>query len=93
MDTKKVCMIPDCGDLSELKKNKVVVGAKQLRKSLDKGRVKLVCLARNADPAITEPIENRCQLQNVPVIWAGSMQELGNACGIDVGAAAAAVLE
>ena len=93
MDTKKECMIPECGNLSDLRKYKVVVGAKQLRKALDQGCVKLVCLAHNADPAITEPIENRCKLMQVPVVWAGSMQELGSVCGIDVGAAAAAAVE
>lgn len=93
MDTKKVCMIPECGNLSDLRKNKVVVGAKQLRKALDRGTAKFVCLARNADPAITEPIEIRCEALHVPVIWVGSMQELGSVCGIDVGAAAAAAVD
>ena len=93
MDIKKDCMIPEYGDLAEFRKNKVVVGAKQLRKALDKGTAKAVCLAKNADPAITEPIENRCKLQGIPFMWVGSMQELGSACGIDVGAAAAAAVE
>ena len=93
MDTKKECMIPECGDLSELRKNKMVVGAKQLRKALDKGTAKFVCLAKNADPGITEPMEIRCNELSIPVFWVGSMQELGSACGIDVGAAAAAAVE
>ena len=93
MDTKKDCKIPEYGDLSELRRKKVVVGAKQLRKALDKGTAKFVCLAKNADPAITEPIEHRCLLQGIPLLWVGSMQELGSACGIDVGAAAAAAVD
>jgi len=93
MDTKKVCMIPECGNLAELSRNKVVVGAKQLRKALEKGNAKFVCLAKNADPAITEPIVSRCELLQVPYFWTGTMQELGSACGIDVGAAAAAAVE
>ena len=93
MDTKKECMIPEFGDLAEMKNFKMVVGAKQLRKALEKGTAKFVCLAKNADPAITEPIENRCKLLNIPFTWVGSMQELGSACGIDVGAAAAAAVD
>ena len=93
MDTKKECMIPECGDLPNFDKNKVVVGAKQLRKALDKGTAKFVCLAKNADPAITEPLEIRCKTLNVPLRWVASMQELGSVCGIDVGAAAAAAVE
>ncbi len=93
MDTKKVCMIPECGNLADLAKFRVVVGAKQLRKALDKGAAKFVCLAKNADPAITEPIASKCLALNVPFQWVGSMQELGSACGIDVGAAAAAAID
>ena len=93
MDTMKECMIPQCGDLAELAGKRFVVGAKQLRKALDKGTAKLVCLAKNADPAITEPIEVRCQTLNVPMFWVASMQELGSVCGIDVGAAAAAAVD
>ena len=93
MDTKKECMIPKCGDLTELRKNKVVVGAKQLRKALEKGNAKFVCLAKNADPSITEPLEEKCRIQQVPCRWVSSMAELGNACGIEVGAAAAAAID
>lgn len=93
MDKKKDCMIPECGDLSQLRKNKMVVGAKQLRKALEKGTAKYVCLAQNADPAITEPIEQQCQNCRIPYVWVRSMQELGSACGIDVGAAAAAAVD
>lgn len=93
MDTKKVCMIPECGNLSELSKNKVVVGAKQLRKALDRGTARFVCLAKNADPAITEPLEEKCRALHVPVCWADTMSQLGSACGIEVGAAAAAAVD
>ena len=92
MDTKKDCIIPKCGDLTELKKNKVVVGAKQLRKALEKGTARFVCLAQNADPSITEPLEEKCRALQIPCCWVASMAELGSACGIDVGAAAAAAV-
>ena len=92
MDTKKDCMIPQCGSLADLRKNKVVVGAKQLRKALEKGNAKFVCLAKNADPSITEPLEEKCRVMHVPVRWVSSMAELGTACGIEVGAAAAAAV-
>ena len=92
MDKKKECMIPKCGDLTELKKNKVVVGAKQLRKALEKGTAKFVCLAENADPSITEPLEEKCKTLNGPCRWVSTMAELGEVCGIEVGAAAAAAV-
>ena len=39
MDTKKDSKIPQCGILPKIDKNKVVVGAKQLRKAMEKGTV------------------------------------------------------
>jgi len=44
----------------------------------------------NADPAITEPIEAQCKSSAVKYVWVKSMSDLGRACGIEVGAAAAA---
>ena len=93
MDTKKDCKIPQCGDLAVLRRSKVVVGAKQLRKALEKGTAKFVCLAQNADPAITAPIEAQCMEKGISVAWVCTMQELGALCGIEVGAAAAAAID
>ena len=56
MDTKKECRIPEYGSLVNLRNQKVVVGAKQLRKAFLKNTVRWVYLAENADPAITEPV-------------------------------------
>ena len=69
-----------------------MVGTKQLRKALENGRAKWVWLAENADPAITEPLEALCQLNSVEYAWVKSMTDLGHACGIEVGAAAAAAV-
>ena len=93
MDTQKDCKIPQCGNLAELAKCKTVVGAKQLRKALESGRARFVYLAENADPAITEPIEQRCRENRIGFAWVSTMTELGNACGIQVGAAVAAVID
>jgi large subunit ribosomal protein L7A len=92
MDKLNDCMIPECGHGLDLTKFKLVVGTKQLRRALNQGLARQVFLAQNADPAITEPLEALCQLNQIPFTWIHSMQELGRACGIEVGAAAAAVL-
>ena len=93
MDMKKNSKIPKCGVHPDLAKSKVVVGAKQLKKALANGRAKCVFLAENADPAITEPLEELCIRGNIQINWVSSMADLGRACGIEVGAAAAAVVE
>ena len=79
--------------LTQLANRRIVVGSKQLRKALNSGRAPLEFLARNADPAITEPIEAMCQQKSVEVNWVQNMMDLGHACGIDVGAAAAAAVD
>ena len=92
MDMQKSVSGAQNAELAELSRQKIVVGAKQLRKSLKAGSACKVYLAENADPAVTEPLAALCQENNVSVFWIRSMTELGKACGIDVGAAAAAVI-
>ena len=68
------------------------VGLKQLRKALKDGSASKVFLAQNAEPRLVEPIEAQCREMGIPCVWVETMAELGAACGIEVGAAAAAAL-
>ena len=92
MDMKKDRKIPNCGSWPELPGTKIVVGAKQLRKALLAGRARYVFLAQDADPGLTEPIEELCREHSVQYAWVPTMAQLGSACGIEVGAAAAAAV-
>lgn len=78
--------------LDELKTQRKVVGVKQLRKSLKSGQVVRAFIAANADPRLTEPLEEECVRLGVELIVVPTMAELGKACGISVGAAAAGIL-
>lgn len=78
--------------LDELKTEKKVVGIKQLRRALTDQTAELVFLAKDADPALTEPLMVQCREGGVEVVSDVTMAELGKACGISVGAAAAAIL-
>ena len=93
MDKRKDCRIPKYGKLQNLANQKLVVGAKQLKKAVKAGRAKYVFLAENADPAVTEPLEALCTANHIQITWVPSMTELGRCCGIEVGAAAAAVVD
>ena len=93
MDTKKDTPLAPAVMMQKLAGKRTVVGAKQLRKALNSGAAKFVFLAENADPAITEPIAALCQQNAVNFAWVRSMTDLGHACGIEVGAAAAAALD
>ena len=93
MDKTKDCRIPKCGVPENLSEMNLVVGAKQLKKAVKAGRVRYVFLAENADPAVTEPLEELCAANHIQITWVHSMTELGRSCGIEVGAAAAAVVD
>ena len=92
MDTHIPFEVSESYPFADLQGRKVIVGAKQLRKALRSGQVNQVILAENADPALTEPIEALCLDNHIKLAWVSSMADLGKACGIDVGAAAAAVV-
>lgn len=96
MDTQNYVTKSESSESSELAglpRRRIVVGAKQLRKALTSGHAQQVFLARNADPTITEPLEALCQQNRVDYIWVPNMTDLGKACGIEVGAAAAAAVD
>ena len=76
--------------LLELQTKSKVIGVKQSAKAV---RARCVYLAEDADPALLAPIEDQCCEKEIPLIRVESMALLGQACGIDVGAAVAVVLK
>ncbi len=78
--------------LTEFSQRPSVVGAKQVRRSIESGKALKVFLAGDADPHLTEPISQLCREKDVETETVPAMKELGKACGISVGAAVAAIL-
>jgi len=78
--------------LEELTAKKKVVGLKQTRRAVTEGCAEKVYVACDADPALTEPLLQLCRSKGVNTVEVNSMKELGRACAIAVGTAAAAVL-
>jgi large subunit ribosomal protein L7A len=68
------------------------VGASQTTRAIQRGRAVLVFVARDADRKVTDPVVRAAQERGVPVAEVDTMRDLGRACRIAVGAAAAAVL-
>lgn len=93
MDTYNEHRMATRKELHGISGRKLAVGARQLKKALAAGKTKTVFLADNADPSITEPIAELCRRQEAQVLWVRTMEDLGRACGIEVGAAAAAAVE
>lgn len=79
--------------LCEFASAKSIVGIKQSRRAVQDGIAKVAYIASDADPDITEPFEKLCKENGVEVVFAETMEELGLACGINVGAAVAVLLK
>ncbi len=78
--------------LTQLETEHKVVGVKQSRKAVQRGEARLVFLALDADPQVTDPIMELCQALRVTVETVPHMKDLGAACGIALGCAVAAIL-
>lgn len=77
-------------DLKSSKKK--IVGLKQTVKSVKSGLIGKVYLAKDADDFIRNSILDVCKDRDVQIVYIETMKELGEACGIDIGASTAAIL-
>lgn len=79
--------------LEKLRTKEKVIGVKQSRRAVRDGLVQMLFLAADADPAMTAPLAQQCAEGGIPVNEAFTMRELGQAAGIQVGAAVVALLK
>ncbi|MBN6889659.1 large subunit ribosomal protein L7A [Cytobacillus horneckiae] len=70
----------------------IIVGTKQSVKALKQGNVSEVVIANDSNMAIKRMIEDAANEYHVPITYVDSMKKLGKACGIEVGAAAVAII-
>lgn len=75
-----------------LQAKSIIVGTKQTVKALRSGNVNELIVAEDADPAVTEKVVQVANETNIPIVRVESMKKLGKVCGIEVGAAAVAVI-
>jgi len=69
---------------------KRTVGLKETMRAVEKGSVEQVFIAKDAEPCLLEDLRSACAARAIPVIEVDTMKELGRACKIQVGTAAAA---
>ena len=67
------------------------VGIKECRKIVKNDEAECAYVAKDASPHVVEPFVALCQEHGVEVKDAESMEALGKACGIEVGAAVAII--
>jgi ribosomal protein eL8 len=80
----------------ELAKNtgKIRKGTNETTKSVERGEAKLVVVAGDVQPPeIVMHLPILCDEKKIPIVYVPSKEELGRATGINVGTAAASIVE
>lgn len=71
----------------------IIIGLKQTLKAVQSDRAAKVYLATDADDYIKKSVCDACAQKNLEIVYVNTMKELGEACGIDIGASTAAVIQ
>ena len=79
--------------MSKLQSSNKVIGLKQSGKAIKEGLASVVFIAKDAESRVTQPIETLCRECGVTIEYVDTMRALGDACGIEVGAAVAVMLK
>ena len=73
---------------------KIKKGTNETTKAVDRGLAKLVIIAEDVDPpGIVMHLPLLCDEKKIPYVYVPSKKRLGEAAGIEVAAASAAILE
>ena len=76
----------------ELKSSqKRIVGLKQTLKAIANNSLLRVYLAKDADNYIIQSVLSACSGKNLEIVYIDTMKELGEACGIEIGASTAGI--
>ncbi len=76
--------------LADIDKN-AVVGTKQVMKAMQAGSLRFVYVAEDADAFLQNKLKSAAFTYGVETKPVATMKELGEKCGIDVGAACAGI--
>ena len=68
------------------------MGTKQTLRQLEKGGVKVVFVAKDADDRVTSQVVELAKAKNVQVEFIETMKELGEKCNVEVKTAVAAII-
>ena len=79
--------------LSQLSQAAKVVGVKQSKKAIRDGNAQTVFVADDAEQRVIRPIRELCSEMQVELVEVPTMVALGDAAGIDVGAAVVTIVK
>ncbi|MEM0173201.1 MAG: 50S ribosomal protein L7Ae [Sulfolobaceae archaeon] len=73
---------------------KIKKGTNETTKAVERGQAKLVIIAEDVQPEeIVEHLPLLCEEKKIPYVYVPSKKALGEACGIQVAAASAAIID
>ena len=78
--------------LIKLRQDEKVVGVKQVKRAISNSKAEVVFIALDADKNVTDEIVKLSKEKEVHIQYVEKMQDLGEACGIDINAAVAALV-
>ncbi len=70
-----------------------IVGTKQVLRAVKAGKLQRVYVANDVDTFLYQQVIRAAEAAQVPVTRVASMKELGEACGVQVPAAAAGIVK
>ncbi|MDR2514385.1 MAG: ribosomal L7Ae/L30e/S12e/Gadd45 family protein [Christensenellaceae bacterium] len=70
-------------------RSRLIVGTKQLLKSIEREEIREIIIARDAESRVTGSLIEAARQKGLAIRFVETMEELGHSCGIQVGAAAA----
>lgn len=79
--------------LSRLTNCNKIVGTKQVKRAINSQDIETVFIAKDAENYIINEIAQICSDKQIQVVYVDNMKKLGDACGIDVNAATAALVK
>ena len=78
--------------LSDLRNMNICVGIKQSRRALDEGKAVKAFVAADADASVTRTFVADCKALGIAIETVDTMEVLGHAANIDIGASVVTVL-
>lgn len=75
------------------KKNKLRVGTKQSARAISDDKAGTLFVAKDCEQHVVRNIVEVAKDKNIQIVYVESMKKLGEACGIDVGAATAVIIK
>lgn len=89
LEKESLDILAEAKDTGKIKK-----GTNEVTKSVERGMARLVYISEDVEPEeIVAHIPLLCEEKGVPYIYIKNKNELGNACGLTVPTAAAAIID